>query len=434
MDGANVDPSLSRIYVLSQMGSAYFSQVHGIDVNDWPDNLMVMSDADSVFFSKVDGIDVNDWPDTLRVMPDAGMMFYALIDGIDVNPGPETIRVMQGVGQTFGAALDGILLKRYVMEYPRIMNEVGPIYGGTVRGSELGDPSIIRIDMAPHFEWVRLPYADGIELKRYVNDMIITGDTDIFRGGILRGPELGIPSESRIGQAISFSNVRLPDGVGLIVKDVVDSNYIMLESDPIRGGVLRGPELGIPSETRTGVAPFFSFDRLPDGSGIILKDIVNDMMVSSLYDAFRGGVFRGKELGEPSELRIDVDFDSPGFIVLTPDQCPEEAIAPKRIVDDAMQIGPIDDVPVGIGTLYASSQPTILSLLEGFGTDFERETRAYDTLHASSAGSTNLINGFTDAWPFLEIIDTEFTKGVRIGPSTSRIRVTDGIGTVRVLT
>lgn len=432
MDGANVDPSLSRIYVLSQMGSAYFSQVHGIDVRDWPDDLRVMADADPVFFSKVDGIDVDPWPDDLRILKDAGQMFYALIDGIDVDPWPETIRIMQGVGQTFGAAIDGILLKRYVMDFPRVMSQVGPIYGGIIRGAELGDPSIQRIDLATGFDFFRLPYYDAIELKRYVNDMMLMLDAAPVRGGILRGPELGIPSQLRAGLATGFKDFLLPYYDGFIIKEFPDSTYIMPAADPFRGGILRGPELGNPSQLRAGVAPFFNFEILPQGAGLVIKDFVNDMMVSSLYDAFRGGVLRGSEIGDPSEIRLIIDFDSDPFIILTPEECPEEAIILKDNVTD-IGIALLEDATTSVETMFAVSNLSPSNLLTGFATDFQPETISYDTIFASSTVLDLLFNTCTDVEPFTIMSSEGFDSGILAGPSDKTISVTASLSPFTIL-
>jgi hypothetical protein len=440
VEGVSLDPNLLLLYVLKEAGLPYFESINGIDVASWPDSLKILADADPPFFKKIDGLGIGPWPDSLNLMGDAGFIifeklngistdpwpetikllkdsdpfFFSRIHGIDINSWPDSFRMMLEPGYLRGPSINGVDLKRFVSDV-LIMSDASPLRQGSIqglavkrvldtlvllsdadpmfsdffRGSELGDPSLLRLETAPFFNGVRWPYQDGIEIKRFINDMIMFREADPFRGGVFRGPELGDPSLNRLTTAPFFSGFVWPYQDGLEVLQFFGGDFFMMgEVDPIRGGVFRGPELGDPSLNKLTTAPFLGGFIWPYQDGIEIKDIIGDLIILKEPDPFRGGVIRGGEIGDPSPLRLEVDVDLKWVILPDYDRISSDIVPVRTITPE--EIGQIYDVPKVKERMFATSNS-----FAGFGTapEIHPFTRiAKDDIDISVNGSDKLLS------------------------------------------
>ena len=418
LDGLSVDQTLLLLHVLSEADPLYFTKIDGIDVADWPDSLRVLTESDGAFFGRVDGIDINSWPETLRIMLDAGAIPWAKIDGIGINRFGDSIIVFQ---------------------------DADPLIEEFFPGRELGNPSALRLITAPLFKGMLWPYQDGIEILKYTNNLQMMGEADPIFGGILRGPELGDPSSKRLITAPFFKGFVFPYQDGIEILRYINNFFMMQEADAIFGGVFPGKELGNPSSKRLTTAPFFSNLVWPYQDGISIKRIVSDLYTFKESDAIFGGVVRGRELGDPSPLRLEVDVElvytilperlDPAIqVVRTTDSLEISGsqwltLAPKCetvvpvLTTDSLMIGNLDQNTVSEVSVFATSESS--SLLFGSQPESDPNTYSLQYVFATSEPSSLDFPVQPDSDEFI-IID--FLDPLTVGPTTKTIFVASDLG------
>lgn len=442
IEGVDVDPSLTRLYLMNDAGNIYYSRVYGIDINDWPDSLMVLSEAGPMYISRVDGIDINDWPDTLSVLVEAGPMYttkidglsvddwpdslnvlttadsmyseringlsvdawpetmrimsdegairFASIEGIDINSWPETLRIMLAEGMPKGDSLDGLSVKRFVDDLAISLNL------GAARLASIDGLSIKRfvdtVAIAGEFDRAILAAADGISIKRFVGDISVFEDAGPFFGGTLRGPELGDPSDLRTVKGVDFFGLTLPPiEVGIQIKRFVNDLNILTDADK---------------------------PNLPSSPNIALKTTVTDMLIAEQFDGMVGGVSRGPELGNPSPERI-ITMIGEAFFEILIDRY--DAIEVRDNITDI----PVADVsdPESTQVVYATSESA--DLLVAASANMDPTFFNYQRVYATSEPADLLFESQTESKGLI-LLDT--LDGLNLDFSDKTIFVASDLG------
>jgi hypothetical protein len=419
IEGVDVDPSLTRLYLMGDSDGFYYSRIHGININDWPDSLMVLSDAGPMYISRVDGIDINDWPDSLMVLSEAGPMFTSKIDGLSVDDWPDSLNVLSDADAMYSERINGINVDSWP-ETIRLMLDEGMMRGDSVDGLRVNRfvDSLVMADLGN----ILLAGIDGLAVKRFVGDISVLGDADAFIGGVLRGPELGDPSDLRTINGVDFFGLTLPPiEVGIQVKRFVNDLNILNDA-------------GTPN--------------LPSTPGIAVKTTVTDTFIAEQFDGLVGGVSRGPELGDPSPARIITMLGEALFETLIDRY---DAIEVRSNATDILTADVSD--PESIRYVYATSEsadllvaasanmePTFFSYQRVYATSdsadllFETQPESKDLLLTDDLSSLNVDSILTIRTGSISSLETlkDRADGLAVGPSDKTIQVLEEIDTAAI--